>query len=158
MKDEFLNIAIASKVSAIPSMAIDLQRIYRTDYIAEESDSPQETVSSFSANVSFVDPLTPVFKYQRIESDGVFGSHGKAESAHLMSSSHCRRYKSYEKYDDDENNRLALSREMHGAYDALGFNFPVVNMEVVSVSEGPVLDNRFKVSSLSFLLLNKSSS
>ncbi|KAE9005377.1 hypothetical protein PR002_g16775 [Phytophthora rubi] len=34
---------------------------------------------------------------------------------------------------------------MHGAYDSLGFDFPVVDMEVVSVSDGPVLDNRYKV-------------
>ncbi|KAG3213983.1 hypothetical protein PC129_g15088 [Phytophthora cactorum] len=47
-------------------------------------------------------------------------------------------------YDDDDNNRLALYREMHGAYNKLGFDFPVVNTEVVSVFHGPELENRYK--------------
>ncbi|KAG2850552.1 hypothetical protein PC119_g9156 [Phytophthora cactorum] len=93
---------------------------------------------------SVIDPDNPVFKYQRIEADVVFGPHGKAESAHLMSRSHCRHVKTCTQYDDDDNNRLALYREMHGAYNKLGFDFPVVNTEVVSVFHGPELENRYK--------------
>ncbi|KAG3011578.1 hypothetical protein PC120_g14342 [Phytophthora cactorum] len=33
---------------------------------------------------------------------------------------------------------------MHGAYNKLGFDFPVVNTEVVSVFHGPELENRYK--------------
>lgn len=64
-----------------------------------------------------------------------------------MPKSHC--------HDKDDNNRLAISREMHGAYDALGFDFPVLNIEVASVSKEPVLDNRYLVSN--FVCLNKRS-
>lgn len=144
MNAEFITITITSFVSQAPCPRYE-QRIFSRDYVAEDFESPQETISSVPTEFSVIDPDNPVFKYQRIEADGFFGPNGKAESAHLMSRSHCRRFKSYAQYDDDDNNRLALSREMHGAYDMLSFDFPVVNMEVVSVSDGPVLDNRYKV-------------
>jgi len=141
---EFITIPITSFVSQVRCPK-DQQRIFSRDYVADDSESPQETMSSIPTEFSVIDTDNPVFKYQRIEADGFFGPYGKAESAHLISKSHCLRFKSYNKYDDDDNNRLALSREMHGAYDKLNFDFPVVNMEVVSVSHGPVMDNRFKV-------------
>ncbi|KAE9016145.1 hypothetical protein PF011_g7286 [Phytophthora fragariae] len=136
--------SITSLVSPAPCPQIQ-QRTFTRDYVAEEFESPQETTSSVPTEFSVIDQDNPVFKYQRIEAYGLFGPHGKAESAHLMSRSHCRRFKSCAQYDDDDNNRLALSLGMHGAYDSLGFDFPVVDMEVVSVSDGPVLDNRYKV-------------
>ncbi|KAL3658061.1 hypothetical protein V7S43_016905 [Phytophthora oleae] len=131
---DFITIPITSRVSRAPCPRNE-QCIYSREYDAPESESPRETMSSVS----------PVFKYQRIEIGTVFGPHGKAESAHLMSGSQCRQVKSCAQYDDDDNNRLALSHEMRGAYDSLGFDFPVVNMEVVFVSKLPVLDNRYQV-------------
>jgi hypothetical protein len=144
LSTEFTTISITSLVSQAPCPRFQ-RRIFSREYVAQEYESPQGSMSSVPTEFSAIDPENPVFKYQRIEADGLFGPHGKAESAHLISKSHCRRFTSYARYDDDDNNRLALSREMHGAYDMLSFDFPVVNMEVVSVSEGPVLDNRYKV-------------
>lgn len=121
----------------------DLERILRQHYVADEYESPQLTM--ISSEISVFDRSNPVFKYQRIEADGFFGSYGKAESAHLISASHCRSFTSYARFDDDDNNRLALSREMHGAYDGLNYDFPVVNIEFVSASEHAELDDRYKV-------------
>lgn len=139
--DDF-SIPIKSFVSKAPCPT-DLQRIFRDHYVADETVSPQ--LSMFSSEISVFDPSNPVFKYQRIEASGLFGSHGKAESAHLISASHCRNVTSYDEYDKDDNNRLALSREMHGAYDGINCDFPLVNIEVVSASDHPELDHRFKV-------------
>ncbi|KAL3658578.1 hypothetical protein V7S43_016462 [Phytophthora oleae] len=145
LRAEFVTIPITSLVSEAPCPRKQ-ERIYSDEYGAQESASPQGSMSSFPSDLSVIDPTTPVFKYQRIEADGVFGPYGKAESAHLMLRSHCRKFAtSYEKYDDDDNNRLALSRLMHCAYDGLGFDFPMVNMEVVGVSVRPVFDKRYKV-------------
>lgn len=35
-----------------------------------------------STEASLIDPSTPVYKYQRIEDDGLFGPFGKAESVY----------------------------------------------------------------------------
>ena len=104
---EFITIPITSFVSQVPSPTYQ-QRIFSRDYVAEDSESPQGTISSVSSEFSVIDTDNPVFKYQRIEADGWFGPYGKAESAHLMSRSHCNRFSNNNKYDDDDNNRLAL--------------------------------------------------
>lgn len=100
---------------------------------------------SISTNTSIVDVMTDEFKYQRIESEEWFGDVGKAQSCHLMSRDHCRKCPSDRKYDNDPNNRLALSSAMHDWYDGRMYNVPVMNISVESVSERPVIGNRYKV-------------
>ncbi|KAF1326483.1 Crn-like protein, partial [Globisporangium splendens] len=48
-------------------------------------------------------------------------------------------------YDRDQNNRLALSRDMHGFYDGLSVAVLVMNIFVESVSPSPVKDDRYEV-------------
>jgi hypothetical protein len=137
---------IMTEVSTVSGEARALQRIFTRHYVPQETESPQDTMTSLSANTSIVDVMTDEFKYQRIESEVWFGPLGKAQSCHLMSREHCRRYSSYHKYDNDKSNRLALSSEMHGWYDALTVAVPVMNIRVESVSPRPVVSNRFEVS------------
>jgi hypothetical protein len=134
------------KVSTVSRDAGGLQRIFTGDYAPQETESPQDTMSFLSATTSVVDVLTDEFKYQRIENETWFGPLGKAQSCHLMSREHCRKYATYHKYDNDKSNRLALSAEMHGWYDALTVSVPVMNIRVESVSSGPALNDRFEVS------------
>lgn len=89
---------------------VDLgERIFFKDYIPTESESPQDTQSVITQQFSTIEETSPEFKYQRIEKFSIFGSLGKAESCHLMSSSHCKKYpQSYGQFDKDPNNRLAI--------------------------------------------------
>ena len=63
-----------------------------------------------------------------------------------MNAKHCGKYKTDEKYDKDKSNRLALSPDLHGFYDGSNCEIPAVNVKVVSVSDKPVTDGRYKVS------------
>jgi hypothetical protein len=121
-------------------------RILTTHYSPTESESPQETPSGTSVPLSTVEETSDLFKYQRIEKLLVFGSLGKADSCHLMSSAHCRKYlQSYGQLDNDQNNRLAMSKELHGWFDKMSSAIPLFYLKVVSISEAPVLDGRYKV-------------
>ena len=94
---------------------------------------------------STFESTTDEFKFQRIENLKVFGSGGKAESCHLMSGDHCHKYESLKKFDNDKNNRLALSRDMHGWFDAISTSVPRFNVRFISVSEAPILELRYEV-------------
>ena len=122
----------------------ELRRIYFRDYNPTDTESPQDSMSSITHTTLF-DRATDEFKYQRIEADWVFGPFVKAESSHLMSHEHCRTHESYLKFDKDPSNRLALSREMHGFYDALSSELPILNIRPVFVSDKPEIEGRYKV-------------
>lgn len=136
---------IVAAVSSIPSSTTFGKRVYFSDYIPTESESPQDTISQITPVFSTYDKTTDEFRYQRIEKLAVFGQHGKAESCHLMSGEHCRKYDSYCKYDNDKSNRLAMSRDMHGWFDELSTNVPLFNVRISSTTEAPVLDGRHEV-------------
>ncbi|TMW69838.1 hypothetical protein Poli38472_001994 [Pythium oligandrum] len=104
---------IEAHIVPAPAAFSPLRRVLTRDYNPAETDSPENTASNSSVT-SIVDMATDMFKYQRIEHEGFFGHLGKAQSCHLMSHAHCQDHTSYEKYDKDESNRLALSSEMHG--------------------------------------------
>lgn len=140
---------ITTQVSRISPAASDLKRIYFTQYRLTESESPQDKLSQISSSItSFYGNTTDEFKYQRIEAEECFGHLGKAESAHLMSREHCRQFETYRKYDSNKSNRLALSRELHGFYDELNTDVPVINMKVISISDAPVTVGRYRVSGI----------
>ncbi|KAG2773644.1 hypothetical protein PC111_g24878, partial [Phytophthora cactorum] len=137
--------AVSTNVAPFSRELSELRRIYSRHYVPQDTESPQVTMLSLSTNTSIVDVVTDEFKYQRIESEEWFGPVGKAQSCHLMSREHCQRFESYHKYDNDQNNRLALSAELHDWYDGRTFAVPVMNISVESVSEGPVIGSRYKV-------------
>ena len=121
-------------------------RIFTMHYIPEDFESPQETPSILTQTFSIYDESRDEFKYQRIEKLSVFGGKGKAESCHLMSASHCKTFdKTYGEYDKDPNNRLAMSRDLHGWFDGLNSITPLFYLKVVSVSDAHVVEGRYKV-------------
>ncbi|CEG35534.1 uncharacterized protein PHALS_11411 [Plasmopara halstedii] len=145
---ELYDQVVETRVEQINAVSAGLQRVFHTDYVPDESDSPEKTISSVSltTSVSILDPLTDEFKYQRIEHKNLFIPYGKAESCHLVSKKQSRDHKrKYAKYDRDPNNWLALSREMHGWYEGLNTQLPIVNMLSGSVEKNPSIGNRRKV-------------
>ena len=132
------------------------ERIYYKDYIPTDSESPQDAQSVITIQFSTFEETSEEFKYQRIEKLSIFGSMGKAESCHLMSGSHCRKYSSYIQYDKDPNNRLAMSRDLHGWFDHLNTEIPLFYLKVVSISESVIVQGRYKVV-LAVVALNQES-
>jgi hypothetical protein len=132
-------------------------RIYYKDYIPTDSESQQETHSVITLQFSTIEETSDEFRFQRIEKLSVFGSLGKAESCHLMSGSHCRKFpQSYAQYDRDANNRLAMSRDLHGWFDHLNTDIPLFYLKVVSVSDAVIVEGRYKVV-LAVVALNQES-
>jgi hypothetical protein len=121
-------------------------KIFTEDYIPTDFESPQEAPSVITTNFSTFDETSDEFKYQRIEKWSVFGGIGKAESCHLMSASHCKAFsQTYGKYDKDPNNRIAMSRDLHGWFDRLTTQTPLFYIKIVSISDAPVIEGRYKV-------------
>ncbi|ETN16715.1 hypothetical protein, variant 1 [Phytophthora nicotianae INRA-310] len=139
---------VETRVAQINAVSAELQRVFYADYVPEESESQQNTISSVSltTSVSNLDTSTDEFEYQRIERKNHFVPYGKAESCHLVSRKQSRDHKrEFAKYDRDPNNRLALSRDMHGWYDGMSIEFPIVNMLPGSVDKNSSIGNRRKV-------------
>lgn len=139
---------IMTSVEQVAAVATQLRRIYFVHYEPQESESPQDSMSSssLSSSVTVLDASTDEFRYQRIEHERYFLPYGKAESCHLVSRKQSRDHKrEFAKYDRDPNNQLALSREMHGFYDGLSYDVPIVNMIAGSVEQNRSIGNRYKV-------------
>ena len=149
------SLSIDSAVSTTSNAALG-KRIFLKDYIPTDSESPQDTQSAITIQFSTFEETSDLFKFQRIERLSIFGSMGKAESCQLMSGSHCRRYPSYSQYDNDPNNRLAMSRDLHGWFDHLNTEIPLFYLKVVSISESVIVAGRYRVE-IAVVALNQES-
>ena len=138
------SLTIHSSVSTASTAQLG-ERIYYTDYIPTDSESPQDTQTEISDHFSTFEQTSEEFKYQRIEKLSIFGSIGKAESCHLISASHCRNNPSYSTFDKDPNNKLAMSRDLHGWFDQLNTDIPLFYLKVVSISDSVIIEGRYKV-------------
>jgi hypothetical protein len=122
------------------------KQIFATDYNPYVYDSPQNAVSLVSGFTSILDSSRPIFKYQRIESDSVFGQHYKADSCHLIDKAY---YASNpQEVDDIENNRLALSSDVHHWFDGRNVDVPLFKLTIATallISRRPVFENRYEV-------------
>jgi hypothetical protein len=147
IKSPLNSLVISSRVEKVLDVAVNLEdRIFVDHYKPEDYDSPQQTLSIISAPLTIYEATTDVFNYQRIEGDHCFLGLVKAEGCHLMSHAHCLKDPTCTKYDKDENNRLALSSLMHDYYDGKNcIEAPLFNLEIVSVSQVPVLNNRYEI-------------
>lgn len=124
------------------------ERIYFAQYDPKENEESPQATTAYSENYfSTVDEISDLFKFQRIESFGVFSSHGKAQSCHLISKAHCASYPSYANYENNENNRIALSLAMHGYFDGFSQigNLRLFCLTYVGASESAVIEGRYKV-------------
>lgn len=117
--------------------------ILTSDYDPDETDSPPVNLSLVSGTTSILDSSRPLFQFQRIESDSVFGQHYKAESCHLIDRAYYLHHP--DETDDIENNRLALSSDAHNWFDGKNVDIPLFKLTVSGVSRRIVLENRFEV-------------
>ncbi|KAG3192045.1 hypothetical protein C6341_g796 [Phytophthora cactorum] len=110
------NQVVETRVAAVTAVSTDLHRVFYGDYVPEDSESPQNTISSISSttSVSNLDSSTDEFRFQRIEHEKFFLP-------------------------------LALSRDMYGWFDGMSIEVPIVNMLPGSVEENQSIGNRRKV-------------
>lgn len=118
------------------------KRILLKDYKSDEFDSPEDTIYSQTEYTEY-QPTDDIVVYQSLEKPDFleFGSEG----AHLISHAICKKKPKYGSLDKSENNRLALSRQLHGYVDGLSNGWrPVVKLNYVSAEQHPV-DGRYRV-------------
>ncbi|KAG3144724.1 hypothetical protein PC128_g24333 [Phytophthora cactorum] len=94
---------------------------------------------------SVVNQTADEFKYQRIEDDGVFHHLELACNWCLVTRGSFQQRPYYRRFIWDRSCRLALSREMSGWYYGLSYHVPVMNIRVESISEHPVVEDRFEI-------------
>jgi len=134
-----------AQLNLSPTQSIIGKEILLTDYNPDDYDSPQNILSLVSGTTSILDSSRPIFKFQRIESDSIFGQHYKACSCHLIS----REYLNHNSESDDpENNRIALSGDVHNWFDGRSVDVPLFKLTVPSdylLPRRPLLENRYEV-------------
>lgn len=122
-----------------------LTRDYKVD-----NDSPAETPRDFTGEFTELYDTSDLFKYQRLEDEKWFGSRWKAQRAHLIDKPLCEKGKRFAKYQNNENNFLALSNDVHSWFDALHNvrdGIPFFNLDIKTVAEvaDPANDFRYRV-------------
>lgn len=118
------------------------KRILLKHYVPRATDSPDDSMFSQSEFTEY-HPTDDIVRYQSIERIEwlEFGSEG----AHLVASHHCKKSVKLLHLDRSENNRLALSRQLHGYVDGLSNGKrPVVKLNYVPSNEEYV-DGRYRV-------------
>ena len=135
-----INISLARTINVVG------KQIFATDYNPGDHDSIQHAISMTSGATSILDSSRPLFKFQRIESDSVFGKHYKADNCHMIDKAY---YASNPQEEDDvENNRLALSSDVHRWFDGRNVDVPLFILTISSahlISRKPVIENRYEV-------------
>ena len=122
------------------------KRIFYHHYDPGETTSPLDTLSQISGATSVLDQSRDIFKYQRLEKDSIFGSHYKADSCHIISAAECRNCpEEYGIYDNDDNNRLALSKDVHAWFDGHQVDVPLFDLKVINSSRRPELEGRYRI-------------
>ncbi|KAG6952609.1 hypothetical protein JG688_00013198 [Phytophthora aleatoria] len=132
-------LTIQTKVTEVPGEPTELHPVSQFDYAAQTIEFPDGAVSSV------VNQTTDEFKYQRIEDDGVFHHLELACNWCLVTRGSFQQWPYYRRFIWDRSCRLALSREMSGWYYGLSCHVPVMNIRVESISEHPVVEDRFEI-------------
>jgi hypothetical protein len=144
---EFLSTNIAfsqlnTESEIIPAINAQIgKRVLLKDYRNTDYDSPDDSIFSTSEFTTY-QPTDDLTVYQSLEKPDFlqFG----CEGAHLVSHHVCQKRK-WISLDRSENNRLSLSRQMHGYVDGLSNGRrPVVGLHYVS-SDETLIDGRYRV-------------
>lgn len=141
-----INALTILNISLAPTANLAGKEILATDYNPDEFDSPQDAVSMVSGLTSILDLSRPLFKFQRIESESVFGKHCKADNCHVIDRAYYAHHPQEE--EDVDNNRLALSSLVHNWFDGRGVDVPLFKLTISTahlISRKPVIENRYEV-------------
>jgi hypothetical protein len=138
------------------SLSVDLASVAVLDdsilvgHFISDDDSPPDTPRPLSGVTELYDTST-LFRYQRLEHEKCFGGLYKADRAHLIDKPFCEKGKRFAKFQDNENNFLALSKEVHCWFEALSnvsekIPFFKLMIKHVSKDQDPANDYRYRVS------------
>ncbi|KAJ3308322.1 hypothetical protein HDV04_001377 [Boothiomyces sp. JEL0838] len=136
----YSDLEIESDIAQIDLIPIS-KRVFLRDYKSTDCDSPEDSMFSKSEFTEY-QPTDDIVVYQSLEKmswleDG-------SEGTHLLSHQVCKKRKLSD-LDKSENNRLALSRQLHGYVDGLSNGFrPTVRLNYIPSSEEYV-DGRYRV-------------
>jgi hypothetical protein len=126
-----------------------LDEMVLVGHYVRDDDSPPDTPRPLSGVTELFD-TSPLFRYQRLEDERYFGGLYKADRAHLIDKPLCEKGKRFAKFQDNENNFLALSKEVHCWFDALSnvsekIPFFKLFIKDVSSNQDPANDFRYRV-------------
>jgi hypothetical protein len=135
-------------LSVEPASEAVLDETILVGHFKPDNDSPPDTPGMSS--VTELCDTSPLFKYQRLEHEKFFGSFYKADRAHLIDKPFCEKGKQFAKFQNNENNYLALSKAVHCWFDALSnvsdkIPFFKLLIKHVSTSQDPSNDYRYRV-------------
>jgi len=129
-----------------PALGAELDETILIGHFRPDEDSPPETPRYLSVITELYD-TSSLFQYQRLEDDRLFGVFYKADKAHLIDKPLCEKGQRFSKFQGNENNFLALSKEVHCWFDALtnvNEKIPFFNLEIKEVSTNSDPENGFR--------------
>jgi hypothetical protein len=140
-------LAVSLSVDLASDAVLDEMVLVR--HYVREDHSPPDTPRPLSGVTELFD-TSLLFRYQRLEDERYFGGLYKADRAHLIDKPLCEKIKRFAKFQDNENNFLALSKEVHCWFDALSNvseNIPFFKLFIkhVSSNQDPANDFRYRV-------------
>lgn len=126
-----------------------LDEMILVGHFERDDESPPDTPRPLSGVTELFD-TSPLFRYQRLEDVRYFGGLYKADRAHLIDKPLCEKGKRFANFQDNENNFLALSKEVHCWFHALSnisekIPFFKLLIKHVSPSQDPANDFRYRV-------------
>ncbi|KAJ2984935.1 hypothetical protein HDV02_000847, partial [Globomyces sp. JEL0801] len=115
-------------VSPNGDLVVSLKVVPVTDAVLDETilvghfepdeDSLPDTPRPLSGVTELYD-TSPLFQYQRLEDERWFAGLYKADRAHLIDKPLCEKGQQFAKFKDNDNNFLALSKQVHWWFDGV---------------------------------------
>ncbi|KAJ3251509.1 hypothetical protein HK103_002377 [Boothiomyces macroporosus] len=132
---------LQAQVSVLPVVDPEFNgTILVGDYVADEH-SPPETPRESS--ISLVTNNDPLYKYQRLEADRYLLA--RPDRAHIIDKAECDKNSTYQKYRNDENNFLALSKDLHCFFDGMfNVDYPQFKLYIKHEAESTEPENDFR--------------
>jgi hypothetical protein len=141
------DLVVTLKVDPVTDAVLD--ETILVGHFESDKESPPDTPRPLSGVTELYD-TSPLFRYQRIEDERYFGGLYKADRAHLIDKPLCEKGKRFAKFQNNENNFLALSKEVHCWFDALSnvserIPFFKLLIKQISSNQDPANDYRYRV-------------
>jgi hypothetical protein len=137
-------------VSVSVDLALDavLDEMILVGHYVHDDDSPPDTPRR--SVVTELYDTSPLFQYQRLKHADLFGGRFRADRAHLIDKPLCEKGKQFAKFQDNDNNFLALSKDVHCWFDGLvnckeKVPYFKLLIKYVSKESDPANDHRYRV-------------
>jgi hypothetical protein len=137
---------LTMSLSVEPASEAVLDDTILVGHFKPDSDSPPDTPRPLSV-VTELNDTSPLFKYQRLEHEGLFCGLYKADRAYLIDKPLCEKGKQFANFQNNENNFLALTKQAHCWFDALSDDsemIPFFKLLIKHVSSSPDPANEYR--------------